>query len=265
RGVHRILGGKDAEQLEFPWQISLRRELPLVNADGGHTCSGSIISDQYVLTAAHCVSGLFSFPSNYLVMVGDQNINEKDTTEDAILVESVRGRPLSTHVHGHPDWDRDTLRSDYAMLKLQTPLDFGGRHKHLMPICLPEKDDDFEGLNCTASGWGLTKDSESALPSQLRNVDMPIIPYDACKEYYKDIIEIDEDTMVCAGYDQGGKSVCQGDSGGPLQCPRTDGRFVLAGAASFGVTCAGAKQPGVFSRVSTHLDWIRSNAGMDGN
>lgn len=75
---------------------------------------------------------------------------------------SVHSHPCCrlVQIRKHPDWDRDTLRNDYAMLKLQTPLDFGGRHKHLMPICLPEKDDDFEGLNCTASGWGLTKDSE---------------------------------------------------------------------------------------------------------
>ncbi|CAN7937921.1 unnamed protein product, partial [Ixodes hexagonus] len=256
-----IVGGVEAGPLEFPWQISLRRRLPVVNVDRGHTCGGSILNEQHVLTAAHCVDGLFSFPSNYLVVVGDQNINQRDATEDHCVINIPSSCRL-VQICKHPDWDRDTLRNDYAMLKLKTSLDFSGRHKHLMPICLPEKDDNFEGLNCTASGWGLTEDRSengSALPSQLRNVDMPIIPYDACREYYKEIIDIDEDVMVCAGYDEGGKSVCQGDSGGPLQCPRADGRYVLAGAASFGVKCAGAKQPGVFSRVSTHLDWIRSN------
>ncbi|EEC01848.1 serine-type enodpeptidase, putative [Ixodes scapularis] len=89
RGVHRIVGGKDAERIEFPWQISLRRKLPLINTDRGHTCGGSIISEQYVVTAAHCVDGLFTFPSNYKVMVGDQNINAKDDTEDGFEVEQA--------------------------------------------------------------------------------------------------------------------------------------------------------------------------------
>ncbi|KAH9373272.1 hypothetical protein HPB48_005017 [Haemaphysalis longicornis] len=54
---HRIVGGEDAGPLEFPWQVSLRRKVPMINLDRGHTCGGSIINANYVLTAAHCVSG----------------------------------------------------------------------------------------------------------------------------------------------------------------------------------------------------------------
>ncbi|XP_040065518.1 prostasin-like [Ixodes scapularis] len=133
-----------------------------------------------------------------------------------------------------------------------------------MPICLPEKDQSFDGETCTASGWGLTKDPSEGgaqMPAQLQKVDLPIVPYNVCKEYYKDVNEVHEDTMICAGLEEGGKSVCYGDSGGPLQCAREDGHYVLAGATSWGTTCAAPKQPGVFSKIATQLDWIRMVTG----
>ncbi|KAH7942703.1 hypothetical protein HPB51_027214 [Rhipicephalus microplus] len=55
--------------------------------------------------------------------------------------------------------------------------------------------------------------------------------------------------------------LCRGDSGGPLQCPRADGRYVLAGLTSWGIKCAAPRMPGVFARVATRLDWIRSVVG----
>ncbi|CAN7937923.1 unnamed protein product, partial [Ixodes hexagonus] len=256
RGVHRIVGGKDADPVEFSWQISLRRKLPLINTDRGHTCGGSIISEQYVVTAAHCVDGLFTFPSNYKVMVGDQNINQKDETEGDFEIEKITK---------HPDWDRDTLNYDYAVLRLKTPLDFNGQQKHLMPICLPEKDQSFEGQNCTASGWGLTKnrlEGGKSLSAQLQKADLPILAHNVCKEYYEQFNEVHDNTMICAGPPEGGKGVCQANSGGPLQCARPDGRYVLAGATSWGVVCAAEKRPGVFAKISPQVDWIKQVAGM---
>lgn len=153
------------------------------------------------------------------------------------------------------------MNYDYAVVKLARKLNFTGKHKHLMPICLPEKDQGFDGETCTASGWGLTKDQTqqgSQMPDQLQKVDLPIVPYNVCKEYYEAVNVVHEDTMICAGPEEGGKSVCQGDSGGPLQCAREDGHYVLAGATSWGSTCAAPKQPGVFSRISTQVDWIRT-------
>ncbi|KAM7293144.1 trypsin-1-like [Ixodes scapularis] len=189
-------------------------------------------------------------------MVGDQNINAKDDTEDGFEVEQITK---------HPDWDSDSLNYDYAVLKLKTPLDFTDRHKHLMPICLPEKDQSFEGKTCTASGWGLTKDRSeggTTLPAKLQKADLPIVDHSVCKEYYEGINEVYDNTMICAGPAEGGKGVCQGDSGGPLQCARPDGHYVLAGATSWGVKCAGEKMPGVFARIATQVDWIKEVAGM---
>ncbi|CAN7937925.1 unnamed protein product [Ixodes hexagonus] len=251
-GLHRIVGGEDAGALEFPWQISLRRQVPFLDIDRGHTCGGSIVNEQFVVTAAHCVDEPLAIPASYAVVVGDQNINKKDSTEDRIGVLYFRQ---------HPKWDRTTLNHDYAVIRLTRPLNFTGKHKRLMPICLPEKDQSFDGETCTASGWGLTKDRTeggSQLPAQLQKVDLPIVPYNVCREDYKAVNVVHEDTMICAGPEEGGKAVCQGDSGGPLQCARADGHYVLAGATSWGTTCAAPKQPGVFSKIATQVDWIRN-------
>ncbi|CAN8002995.1 unnamed protein product, partial [Ixodes pacificus] len=95
----------------------------------------------------------------------------------------------------------------------------------------------------------------------LLKVDLPIVPYDECSKDYRGINQVDRNTMICAGPKEGGKATCQGDSGGPLQCPRSDGRYVLAGLTSWGTTCAAPNQPSVFARVSTRLLWIWLNAG----
>jgi len=67
----------------------------------------------------------------------------------------------------------------------------------------------------------------------------------------------DKETMICAGYAEGGKDTCLGDSGGPLQCPAPDGRWKLIGLISFGDGCAERKKPGVYTRVEHFIDWIK--------
>lgn len=197
---------------------------------------------------------LLTFPSDFSVTVGEQDITKKDGTDDAVQVRKITK---------HPQWDRNTLDNDYALLELKTPLDFEGKHKHLMPVCLPEKDQDFEGQNCTISGWGLTKDRSEGgrIPAKLQKADVPVLKHSTCREFYDSVNEVKEETMICAGPEEGGRSVCQGDSGGPLQCPRADGRYVLAGVTSWGVKCAAPKMPGVFARVATRTEWIRSVVG----
>ncbi|XP_040077842.3 plasminogen-like [Ixodes scapularis] len=133
-----------------------------------------------------------------------------------------------------------------------------------MPICLPSYYENFDGETCTASGWGLTKDrSQGGVDTNpdLLYVDMPIVPYKECLRDYMGVNTVDRTTMICAGTEEGGTGTCQGDSGGPLQCPRSDGRYVLAGMTSWGTICAAPEQPSVFSRVSTQLRWIWLVAG----
>lgn len=252
-GISQIVGGEKAAPLEFPWQISLRILNLTGNYERGHTCGGSIINKQHVMTAAHCVDG--GIPAQFVVVVGDQNINVEDPTEERIGVQKITVHPL---------YNSRTTRYDYAILKLDKALDFNGKEKHLMPICLPTYYENFDGQTCTASGWGLTKDrTEGGVDTNpdLLKVDLPIVPYGECRMLYRRVNIVDRTTMICAGTEEGGTGTCQGDSGGPLQCQRSDGRYVLAGLTSWGTICAAPDQPAVFSRVSTQLFWIWLTAG----
>lgn len=251
----QIVGGETALPLEFPWQISLHR-IDFPNRDRGLICGGSIINEQYVDTAAHCVEDGYNYPSNYsyMVVVGEQNLHVQDPHEEKIAV---------TKITIHPKWNTQKTNYDYALLKLARPLDFAGTEKALMPICLPRQGQDFVGQMCTASGWGLTKDASQGgtVSESLQKVDLRIQPQALCRLDYVATNEVVRETMVCAGPLLGGKGSCNGDSGGPLQCARSDGRYVLVGSTSWGTICAAPSQPTVYARISTQVDWIKSIVG----
>ncbi|KAM7306465.1 hypothetical protein ISCGN_010168 [Ixodes scapularis] len=192
---------------------------------------------------------------NYFVVVGEVNLNAQDPTQEVISV-----RTLTVH----PQFNPSLAIYDYAILNLNRSLDFTGKEKHLMPVCLPTLNQSFDGQTCTASGWGYTKDipdGGKAPNPELLKVDLAIVPFEECKEDYKRVIPVDRNVMICAGPEEGGKAICRGDSGGPLQCPRSDGRYVLAGITSWIVRCGAPHNPSVFAQVSTQLDWIQMEAG----
>ena len=92
----------------------------------------------------------------------------------------------------------------------------------------------------------------------LREVVVPLMPTNDCKRWLRS--NFHGPTMLCAGYAAGGKDACTGDSGGPLQCLSRDGRWKLTGITSWGIGCARAERPGVYTRVSSVVKWIRQHA-----
>jgi secreted trypsin-like serine protease len=200
---------------------------------GGHFCGGSLVREDWVITAAHCVQG--DSPSSIEVVIGLHNVNgttgQQTRDVDAIII--------------HPQYSNNSLNNDYALLHLTQPItDFE-------PIKLVTSDShDDEPVMSTTMGWGATSSGGSS-SNILLEVDVPID--DSCGNYSNSSIT---NNMVCAGDGNGGEDSCQGDSGGPLIMTNSDGEYELIGIVSWGYGCADAGYPGVYSRIYPRLDWF---------
>jgi len=231
----RIVGGVETKPLEFPWQVSVKD--PYDGTD--HNCGGTIISDQWILTAAHC-------DETKVIVMGDHDFAKREGTEVQIPIVKWIIHPKMTSYEEY----------DLALVKLEKKLDFEGEHKHLAPVCLatPEDDQKFAapGTTCTVSGWGYIDNRGGTLPDTLHKVDVPVWANDECKEEFNQLT----DKHICTRR-SGIHSTCAGDSGGPLQCKKDDGSFVQVGTVSYSLPdCQSDPKPSVFTRVSSYHDWI---------
>uniref|UniRef100_A0A240PM69 trypsin n=1 Tax=Anopheles epiroticus TaxID=199890 RepID=A0A240PM69_9DIPT len=229
---HRIVGGFEIDVAETPYQVSLQR-------NRRHICGGSILSGQWVLTAAHCTDG--STPQRLTVRLGS-SLHASGGT----IVRVARIIP-------HPNYNDENIDFDYSLLELASPITFSDV---VRPIALPEQDEPVEdGIMTIVSGWGSTK-SATESNDVLRAANVPTVSQEECSEAYNQSGGI-TDQMLCAGYHQGGKDACQGDSGGPLVA---DGKLI--GVVSWGYDCARAGFPGVYARVASVREWLRENSGV---
>lgn len=229
----KIVGGGEASHGEFPFIVSLQTNYM------GHFCGGSLIKKNWVLTAAHCVSGIID-----KVVIGLHD--QKNMTN----VESISVKKIIPH----PNYDSNTTDYDFALLEL-------AQDSRYEPIALNTAEIDIPASNspimATVAGWGATNENSYTLPNLLQKVDVPLITQQSCNNDYRGSIT---DRMLCAGYDRGGKDSCQGDSGGPLIANADDNQRYLIGVVSWGEGCARARKPGVYSKVSAAISWINQNA-----
>jgi trypsin len=220
----RIVGGTFAQPGAYPF---------FVQGDG---CGGSLIADDIVLTAAHCV-GAFDGQ----VYVGPNQQYSTAGGAERIAVQAQLA---------HPSYSSRTEAYDFMLLKLARPVS----NPNLKPVALntlfsnPAPSDVL-----TVIGFGATSEGGNG-SNQLKQVNVDAIAYNTCNQKYGGGI-IDA-IMLCAGVTGGGKDSCQGDSGGPI----VNAAGEQVGVVSWGIGCAQAQYPGVYSRVSGALDWIESNA-----
>ncbi|XP_062313421.1 transmembrane protease serine 3-like [Osmerus eperlanus] len=232
RFSRRIVGGNVSASGQFPWQVSLHFQ-------NEHLCGGSIITSQWILTAAHCVYG-FAYPTLWALHVGliEQPVNGAQALAVEKIIYHDRYRPKG-------------LDYDIALMKLAEPLIFNG---YVEPICLPNFGENFEdGLICWISGWGASEDGGEGSVS-MHSARVPLISTKVCSQpgVYQGFIS---SWMICAGYLEGGTDSCQGDSGGPLACEDM-AVWKLVGATSWGQGCAERNKPGVYTRITQSLYWI---------
>lgn len=292
-----IIGGNNSDVGEWPWQVALRYK-----SSGKTFCGGSIINANHILTAAHCVSSgkdkLDFGIGKVMVAVGWHN--KTGLTPDPKMVKWGQDViPVSKYIV-HEKWtkiysDDQPIIHDIAILKLKWPIKYphGPReendpdHTLVRPACLatPEfekrvtarrlNNDKFT-LSCFVTGFGTTegRHNRGQDKNQLMEAYIPVLHNDDCQSEVRRItgnnIKINSQQACAQGPPDMLVDTCQGDSGGPLVCDgeettveQFDERYAQMGVTSWGYGC-GLETPGLYTRVSTYLDWIKKNVGSRG-
>jgi|GEM_PF-685077 len=239
RGIARVVGGVTAQPGSWPFMASIQKTSRF-GFSWSHTCGGSLVSASWILTAAHCVADVTTL-QRVRVHLGVHNRN-LDTPQVFELVSS----------HIHPNYNRRTLDSDLALLKLSRPASFANLG------LVQNNSQQTPGRRGTLIGWGaLHEDGFSS--STLQVAEVPVLSQNVCnsREVYNGDVS---GNMLCAGYLELEQDACYGDSGGPLMIYENS-FWRQIGIVSWGQGCARQDKPGVYTRVLPFLNWIEETIG----
>uniref|UniRef100_A0A8C9NTX2 Transmembrane serine protease 11A n=1 Tax=Spermophilus dauricus TaxID=99837 RepID=A0A8C9NTX2_SPEDA len=235
--VNRIMSGELADKGAWPWQASLQRS-------NIHQCGATLISDRWLVTAAHCFKNNVN-PRQWTVTFG--------TTINPPLTKREVKRIIV-----HERYHSPAREYDIAVVQFHPRVTFSD---DIRRICLPEASASFPP-NSTVyiTGFGaLYYGGESQ--NNLREAKVKIISNDVCKQpqvYGNDI----KFGMFCAGYLEGIYDACRGDSGGPLVIKDLKDTWYLIGIVSWGDNCGQKNKPGVYTQVTYYRRWIASKTGL---
>lgn len=221
-----------------PWQVSIQR----VGAHGQHSCSGSIVADQWVLTAAHCVAD--KSVESLLVVAGITDLDQSDS-------EGQRRRVVRRILA--PGYDlADGNRNDVALLRLDSPLEFS-EDTSLVSMA----DSTMPGLEAMESGWSPSPSGE--LSSVLRSGKVTLLSNEEVSRDYG--IVLHEQQLATQPVDDS-EGPCWGDDGSPVVV-ESAGSPRLVGVVSESSSCTDAGTPRVNARVSSFVDWISTEMSAD--
>ena len=241
----KILGGIESTPGDWPWIAALlhSNEPDMYNAQ---YCSGVLIDDTWVLTAAHCVDG--------------QTAGEIEVAVGVFDLNNFSGSRISVkNIYEHPEYNTANNKNDIALLELNQPstqptiLLFSGESEEEAPPSML-------GRMLTAIGWGMADGTSSWYwPEKLRQVNLPVVADSYCNNIYSAPASPLSSSQLCAGYYEG-KDVCNGDSGGPV-VSQIDGAWVHVGLVSFGAPCDDyLGWYGVYTRTSAFVEFINTYA-----
>lgn len=176
------------------------------------------------------------------VVAGETDLSVTEGTEQTLQVESIVI---------HPDFREIDYYNDIALIKVRGRFVF---NEFVQPVQMPEGRE-ASGM-CVVSGWGATEENGDTI-NLLQKVSVPIWTDHDCRQIYGAQKVLD--SMVCAGFEEGGKDACHGDSGSPLMCHGTESEAFFAGVMSWGYGCARSDRPSVYSEVSHFSQWLEEN------
>ncbi|ESO97946.1 hypothetical protein LOTGIDRAFT_104147 [Lottia gigantea] len=231
-----IVGGSQSAIGEWPWMVA-------VMSGDKHRCGGTIISDQWILTAGHCINDIQHSPQTTSIIAGATNLKAND----------VQYRKVSEMIL-HPQYSF-IYSADLGLMRLRQPLVFSNT---IRPLCLPARLHTWSpSLPCYIAGWGATNNQGefSTERYMVQDVGLKVWPKSKCEMAYPNKTK---DSMVCAGYKYGHIDACKGDSGGPLMCKvGSENDWVIVGITSWGEGCGGVNKPGVYTRVDYYRQWVQ--------
>ncbi|XP_076358073.1 chymotrypsinogen A-like [Tachypleus tridentatus] len=233
----RIIGGQEAIQGSWPWQVSLQ---VTGTYPEGHFCGGVLINTMWILTAGHCVANRGK--TSFKLIFGKHHRWEKDPEE------IVR---YPNHICVNRDFSGVYLWNDIALVQLNAPVYYSDG---IQPVCLPQKDEELQtGTLVHSTGWGSTFGTGHF--DVLKQVMIPVMSWNTCNNYNL-VLPLFKHS-ICTGYETGGFNTCFGDSGGPMVALK-DKMWNLYGTVSWGPRSCGVKQhPAIFAKVSAYVNWIK--------
>ncbi|KAJ0174988.1 hypothetical protein K1T71_009129 [Dendrolimus kikuchii] len=250
-----VVGGRVTFPGEFPHMGAIGWKS--VQNDWKFNCGGSLISHNFVVTAAHCTSA----------SAADTSLADTVPKIVRFMAKNVAG-PVANDVSiseiiVHPNYKSPKKYYDIALIKLEKYVVFNNLAQ---PACLWTKPDLKELGSATVTGWGVLRPNSLAFSAELQAAELDVLEDSVCNNLLTKYCNRNwcgfSDHQFCAGKLTGGVDACQGDSGGPLQAkiPLPDyvsyNIYNVFGVTSFGVGCAEPGLPGIYTRISSFLDWI---------